>query len=140
MGDAKSYGILRPDLAAVRFRSFYFTGHVADHRFRAGIHMQLSVNVFEMTAHGINAELELVGNGLVGIAPGEQQQNLLLAQRKPGRFIGNLGFPTEGFDNASGNLAGHGRATGENVQQSRAQIGRFGPFLANNRPHQLREP
>src|SRR5438876_9923240 len=50
--------------------------HVTDHCLGARIHKQLSENVLQMAAHGVNAHTELVGDQLVGIPLGKQQENL----------------------------------------------------------------
>ena len=52
----------------VRPRLRSFGGHVANYRLGARTHMQLVKNVLQVAAHRVNAQLQLVGNHLVGIA------------------------------------------------------------------------
>ena len=90
--------------------------------------MQFFINVFQMAADCVNAQLQLAGNLLVGIALAEVRQYLLLPDGEMDGFIPRPGFLPEGLDHAPGNLTGHGSAATQHVEQGGSQIRRLGSF------------
>ncbi len=88
--------------------------------------MQFVEDVFEVAAHSIDAQLELVRDQLVRVTLGQEHQDLLFAHRQLHRFIPRGRFPPERLNHTAGYLAGHGRASVEHIQKGGAQIGRLG--------------
>ena len=58
----------------------WLVGHIARHGLGAGTDVHFFVDMLQMAAHRFHADGQLVGDFLVGIALGEQNQNLLLAR------------------------------------------------------------
>src|SRR5579871_389735 len=99
-----------------------FVAHVAGDGFGAGADVHFFVDVFEMAADGFDADGELIGDFLVGVAFGEQDQNFLLAgAQMNGGFGGRAGF-AEGLNDVARDFAGHGGAAAHDFEHRRAQI------------------
>lgn len=73
-----------------------FGSHVADDGLGARADVHLFEDVFEVVADGVHADFQIVGNHLVGMTLGQQQQNLLLAGGQAQRFVAGLGLEPEG--------------------------------------------
>lgn len=60
--------------------------------------MQPLIDTLEVAAHGVETQVQFVGNLLVCVTLRNQEENPLFAEREPGGFILNGIFPPKRFD------------------------------------------
>lgn len=89
---------------------------VLDSGFGAGPDVELFVDVFEVAADGFDADVEAVGNFLVGEAFGDEFNDFGFAVRKFDDLILLVrGRLVEGFDNAAGDFGAHRSTTSTDI-------------------------
>lgn len=69
---SNSFGLVAIPVLSRRLRLGSFGGHITNNGLGARVNMQFFENMFQMTAYCINAQIDFIGDELVGIALGEQ--------------------------------------------------------------------
>lgn len=99
-----------------------FGSQVAHHRFQARSHPEFLKDVLQMHAHGIDAQVQGVGDHAVRMALAQQHQELFFPRGEPSGFALDASRRAEGLDHAPGNLAGQWRSPVPNLQQCGSQF------------------
>src|ERR1017187_4174013 len=95
--------------------------HVANHRLRAGTYVELLENVLQMAAHGIDTEVQFIGNHFVGITLGQQPQYLLFPYGKMRRLVPVFRLSTKRLDDSPRNLTRHGSSATQHIEQGHSR-------------------
>ena len=77
------------------------------HRLDAALDVEFAVDRVEIPAYGAGGEAELVGDLLVGVAGGDELEDLLLARGERISSILRRSQLAEGREHLAGDLAGH---------------------------------